>query len=266
MNVQAINDRCVLVEGEALASMRALLKDKSIDLICTDPPYGDHTHAMMGKERRNDGHKISEVLPFPPLTLDFIQDLAREFVRVGTGWINIFTDDRTIGAWGNALIAAGGEWVRTGYWVKTNPKPQMSADRPGTGAEAIVIGHVGGKMQWNGGGRAAVWRGNRDLDGLHPNQKPLWLMQELVGLFANEGATVLDPFAGSGTTGVACFTKERAGGLLPPDLECKACAKKHVEHLEKRPPIPLNYSFLGIEGHAPTFLGMRERLTKELAR
>ncbi len=268
MNIAIQRPRCVLLGGEALATMRAVVRDKSIDLICTDPPYGEHTHSMMGKDRRKDGGKESEALWFPPLTHGFVDALAAEFVRVCTGWIIIFTDDRTVGWWGDAILAAGGRWVRTGAWVKTNPKPQMSADRPSSGTENIIIAHAlpegDGRMVWNGGGRAAVWRGNRDMEGLHPNQKPLWLMQELLGLFAPAGATVLDPFAGSGSTGVAAFARDRIVGLQPVEIDCKACAKKHTDHMANRPPIPSNFSFAGIEGHPATLQIAKTRLEQAL--
>lgn len=265
--------RCVLLQGEALALMRLAIKNKSIDLVCTDPPYGEHTHAMMGKERRNDGRKTSKPLEFPPLTREMVEALAVEFVRVCTGWIIIFTDDRTQGWWGEAIIRAGGSWVRTGHWVKTNPKPQMSADRPSVGTEPIVIAHATGTgMEWFGGGRAGTfrgpadelpdaWRGNRDLEGLHPNQKPAWLMQELLGLFGPANSVVLDPFLGSGSTMAAGLATERIPGLLPMELACSACAKKGVEHIDKRPPIPDRFSFIGMESHVPTLQLATARLS-----
>jgi len=43
----------------------------------------------------------------------------------------------------------------------------------------------------------------------HPTVKPVHLMAWLVRLVSKEGDTVLDPFMGSGTTGVACKTLSR---------------------------------------------------------
>jgi DNA modification methylase len=43
----------------------------------------------------------------------------------------------------------------------------------------------------------------------HPTPKPLGLMRDWILLFTDEGETVLDPFMGSGTTGVACLTLGR---------------------------------------------------------
>ena len=45
--------------------------------------------------------------------------------------------------------------------------------------------------------------------GLHPTQKPIALMEWLVQTYTNEGDTVIDPFMGSGTTGVACAIHNR---------------------------------------------------------
>jgi len=43
----------------------------------------------------------------------------------------------------------------------------------------------------------------------HPTVKPIVLMEYLVKLVSREGAVVLDPFAGSGTTGIACINLGR---------------------------------------------------------
>lgn len=51
-----------------------------------------------------------------------------------------------------------------------------------------------------------VWKFGRDILklNLHPTQKPLKLIEELVKTFSNEGDLILDNCMGSGTTGVAC--------------------------------------------------------------
>ncbi len=252
---------CVLLHGDALALMRAVVPDKSIDLVCTDPPYGEHTHAKLGTENRGDGRKQREKLAFSPLSHDQVTELAAELIRVAKGWILVFTDDRSVSWWGRGFELAGGKWVRTGHWVKTNPMPLMRGDRPAVGCESIVIGHAVGKnMTWTGGGRAALWRGPRDQDNLHPNQKPLWLMQELLGLFGVVGGSVLDPFLGSGSTAMPCFTDHRIEGLSTLDHQCKHCAKRAVDALENRPPLPFGMSILGIESDLPTLEKAKARI------
>ena len=46
--------------------------------------------------------------------------------------------------------------------------------------------------------------------GAHPTQKPLELLNRLIALCTNPGDLVLDPFCGSGTTGVACAQLKRS--------------------------------------------------------
>lgn len=239
------HDRCAIVHGPALSTMRTVLADKSVDMVLTDPPYSQHVHANLGKERRNDGHQVRDALTFPPITEADIADLAVEFVRICKGWIIIFTDFYMSATWGAAIEAAGGSWIRTGQWVKTSPMPQMTGDRPACGAEDIVIAHAVGKsMVWNGGGHAAIWRGPRDR-GEHPNQKPAWLIQALLGSFAPPGGLVLDPFLGSGTTAFAALQNQRIAGEVVVETSCKECAKKRAE--EWQPPLPQNLRVLGVE-------------------
>ena len=103
------------------------------------------------------------------------------------------------------LPAGGAVYKRTCLWVKPDGKPQYSGDRPGIGYESIVACHAPGRSTWNGGGSRGVFIVNKggDLRTGHQTQRPLALMELLVRLFSNQGELVLDPLAGSGTTGVA---------------------------------------------------------------
>ena len=193
MNVVLDTDRVSLVQGESLAVLESFA-DKSFDVACFDPPYSKHVHDKFGKERRSDGIVVPDALTFPPMTPDLIHKVMCEVVRVTKTWILVTTDFYNTHLWGEAAQAAGGAWVRTGSWVKTNPKPQMSADRPGCGTEDILIAHAEPSgWSWNGGGHAATWRGNRDHgygDEPHPNQKPAWLMQRLEVVLLENGGHV----------------------------------------------------------------------------
>ena len=72
----------------------------------------------------------------------------------------------------------------------------------------------------NGGNGYKVYRGqkynnqldaviNRDILTDHPSQKPIKLISKLLDEFSNEGDTIFDPFAGSGTTAIACIKYKR---------------------------------------------------------
>jgi DNA modification methylase len=79
--------------------------------------------------------------------------------------------------------------------------------------EAIVVAHPKGRKRWNGGGKQGLYPYptaiDRDRSGLdermHTTQKPVALMEALIADFTEPGELVLDPFAGSGTTGVAAL-------------------------------------------------------------
>lgn len=61
--------------------------------------------------------------------------------------------------------------------------------------------------KWNAGGKRGVYIHNtnsRARDGRHPTEKPVRLFLELLADFTNKEEIILDPFMGSGTTGIAC--------------------------------------------------------------
>ena len=66
----------------------------------------------------------------------------------------------------------------------------------------------------------------------HPTQKPVALMRHLVELFTVEGDTVLDPFMGSGTTGVACVQTGRNFIGVEIDEGYFNIAKKRIEQAQ----------------------------------
>lgn len=192
----------------------ASLPDKSVDHVICDPPYSSHVHANLGAEDRDDGMTRRTELDFTCMTYELASRMAQQAGRVAKRWIVIFCDTFAIPTWDRALSSQALPIVRVGTWVKTDPMPQMSGDRPACGTESIVIAHAlrptgSGRMKWNGGGRPATWIGSQKPEGnnnkVHPTQKPDWLMERLVADFSDPGDLILDPFAGSGTTGVAAI-------------------------------------------------------------
>lgn len=65
--------------------------------------------------------------------------------------------------------------------------------------------------------------------GNHPTQKPLELMKRLIALCTSEGDTVLDPFCGSGSTGVACVSLGRNFLGIDLDQSFLKLATKRIE-------------------------------------
>jgi site-specific DNA-methyltransferase (adenine-specific) len=164
-------------------------------------------------------------------SIDGILDaVAQQIAERTRRWAVVFSDAETTYRWRNALEEHGMRYIRTGAWVKPDAMPQMTGDRPGTGMELCTITHFDGPMRWNGGGSLAVWthftsKGEARPD--HPCPKPLGLMVDLVTLFTDEGETILDPFAGSGTTGVAAKLNGRKCILIERDEKyCEVAANR----------------------------------------
>jgi site-specific DNA-methyltransferase (adenine-specific) len=168
-----------------------------VDLIFTDPPYGDaetHSSHLSGVTLR-DGTPARQALGFAGISQEELCSLASGWVEQARRWV-VFTCE-----WKHAHALP--HLVRLGIWRKPDGAPQFTGDRPGMGWEAIAICHREGRKRWNGGGKHAVWTvPKRSGDG-HPTQKPTALVGAWISDFAEAGEIILDPFMGSGTTGVA---------------------------------------------------------------
>ncbi|TGP43451.1 site-specific DNA-methyltransferase [bacterium M00.F.Ca.ET.228.01.1.1] len=174
-----------------------------VDAVITDPPYSEKTHKM-AKTNKGVGHgtKLITFSSFNGKEFDLVVEAC---VAVSDGWVVATCDYKHAARWYESP-----NFVRLGAWVKPNPMPQISADRPGQGFEAVLILHSGGrKKAWNRGGGAAVWTFPVHSGSEVPTQKPLALIESFVDDFTNLGETILDPFLGSGTTGVAALRMGR---------------------------------------------------------
>jgi site-specific DNA-methyltransferase (adenine-specific) len=183
---------CTLHLADAFELMPTL---GDVDCIITDPPYNPKTH----RGARSAKSLAASQIDFDSLTEEKFIEFCGNAVAQARRWVVMSC------AWQHAaeLEKAGLPLVRLGVWTKKNAAPQFTGDRPGVGWEAIAILHRDGKKHWNGGGHHAVWACNVE-HGEHPTQKPLPLLIDWVSKFTDEGETILDPFMGSGTTGIAC--------------------------------------------------------------
>jgi DNA modification methylase len=73
----------------------------------------------------------------------------------------------------------------------------------------------------------------RDID--HPSVKPLHIVKHIIANITNEGDTVIDPFMGSGTTGVACVELNRHFIGIERDEKHFALAKRRIEFAASQP-------------------------------
>ncbi len=199
-----------------------------VDLVLTDPPFSKYTHSN-AKSNRNKGHGNKaidfEAIDFEAIDFEAIDSLLRTVNC--DGWFVSFMDWRHIAEIARACPEPW-EFVRFGVWVKTNPMPQISADRPANGWDGICyLFPLGKKKQWNGGGHHGNWVGPLVSDGNHPTGKPLALVSTLVERHSISGNTILDPFMGSGTTLRAAKDLGRqAIGIELEEKYCEIAAKR----------------------------------------
>jgi site-specific DNA-methyltransferase (adenine-specific) len=183
----------------------ASLADKSVDHVICDPPYSQRTSENARRSRYNAGGGIDREGRF--IAFDGLDPatVTASLLRVSRRWVVVFCALEQLGEY---EASAGDSWVRAGIWNRENGAPQFTGDRPAQGAEGIAIMHPPGKKAWGGGGKRAVWSGPVEKDARdigHPTPKPIWLMHALVSDFTDPGDLICDPFAGSGTTGVAAI-------------------------------------------------------------
>jgi len=195
---------CRLILGDCAEVIKTLPK---VDAVITDPPYGDSdTHdGHLSKVTLKNGEPARQVLGFAGINSVDMQEIVSQWLKICTGWV-VFTCEWKFC---NELDNAG-YLIRFGIWRKPDGAPQFTGDRPGTGWEAVAICHNKGRKKWNGGGKHGfwIWPKGENKSG-HPTGKPIGLFQDFIKDFTSKGHVILDPFMGSGTTGVACVNLGR---------------------------------------------------------
>lgn len=218
--------RWAVVEGDCRDVLREL-PDASVDHVVTDPPYDQHT-----SEKARSSARAGRYVTFDGLTADEIARLVSDSVRVARRWCIAFCAVEQVGEY---ACTAGDAWVRSAVWHRSYTMPQLSGDRPAQAVEGIAIWHRAGHKRYAGrpfafwsfpGAKVRVENG-RELE--HPTPKPLELMLALVTDFTDPGDLVLDPFAGSGTTGLACLRLGRRCILIEREPQWAALCRERLE-------------------------------------
>lgn len=226
--------RWCVIHGDN-AEVLPALPDRSVAHVITDPPYTQRT-SDNARGSVTDGESLlksaRQYITFGGV--DGMEGwIASEAVRLADRWAVIFCAMEQIGTYADS---GGDAWVRGTAWVRTNSAPQFTGDRPGQALEGVAILHRKGKKRWNRGGDNLVFVGptvnsvsdpTRGSTG-HPTPKPEWLMLECLEAFTDPGDVVMDPFAGSGTTGVACLRLGRRFIGIERDATYAAVARERL--------------------------------------
>jgi len=189
---EVIIGNCRLIQGDCLEVMPML---EAMDCIITDPPYGigfpynSYDDTPEGLQRIIDG-----------LT-PFLLSAGRAVVTPGNTNVQRYPQARWLGAWTWDTTTARGMFG----WSQWQPILLYGEDVwPGTNSQG---GGLKSDRIHFSGGQAKI----SDAEGMgHTCPKPIEFMRRLVNRFSLPSETVIDPFLGSGTTGVACVNLGRA--------------------------------------------------------
>ena len=219
-----------LFQGDALEVMRAL-PTESFDMIFADPPYflsngGFTVHAgkraPVHKGKWDKSRGLADDMTFHQ---EWIEEARRLLKPNGTIWIS--GTYHSIYQCGYALQTSGFHILNDIAWFKPNAAPNLSCRVFTASHETLLWARKDKKarhyfdyaamkngdwpadsMKKPGLQMRSVWavhtpKPAEKIHGKHPTQKPLELLRRIVIASTPPGASILDPFAGSSTTGIA---------------------------------------------------------------
>lgn len=218
-------DDSILVLGDSFEILRKM-KSECFDMIFADPPYFLSNNGItcqggkMVSVNKGSWDKLNE----NATTIEEKHEFNRRWIRMcrrvlkpnGTIWISGTLHN--IYSIGMALEQEGYKILNNITWQKTNPPPNLACKCFTHSTETILWAKKDEKAKHyfnyekmkelnNGNQMKDVWTGSltkpsEKTEGRHPTQKPRYLLEKIVLASTQEGDLVLDPFCGSGTTGV----------------------------------------------------------------
>lgn len=237
-----------VVQGDSL-DLLSRLPSSSVDLVFADPPYhlsnGGFTcqsgrRARVDKGEWDASRGLAEDHAFQR---SWLREVQRILKPTGTVWVS--GTQHVIFSIGFAMQELGYHLLNTITWYKPNASPHLACRYFTHSTEFLIwaspkkrqpLAHTfhyaemkrenGGKQMrdvWpitsdfetpEPGGEPVIWSlptpGKLEkTHGRHPTQKPIALLDRVIRCSTDPGALVLDPFCGSGTTGVAAVALGR---------------------------------------------------------
>lgn len=199
--------------GDCIESLK-MMEGESIDLIFADPPYNLSAETSLtvksGKPVTCDKGEWDKVENIYEFNLKWIKACKEVLKPTGTLWISGTLHNHP--SVGMALKEAGYWIINDVIWFKPNATPLLSRNRFAPSTELIWVASKTKKYFFdyelakkiNGGKQMRnLWTisAKRHITS-HPTEKPEELLCRILSLGSKAGDLVLDPFMGSGTTGV----------------------------------------------------------------
>lgn len=232
-----------LYNGDCSVEMKKIL-DNSVDLILTDPPYNlgnfmINRSTNLAKMRDNffanagwDNLEFDEWVEH----MDVFFENAARVIKLG-GSMVIFMSIIKAETIIKLAEKHGFYYKTTGIWHKLNPMPRNMNLHFVNSTEAWIYFtykkktgtfNNEGKMIHDFVETSVVSNGEKKA-GKHPTQKPVALLEHFVKLLSNENDLVIDPFMGSGSTGVVCKKNNRNFIGIEVNSEYYEIAQKRIE-------------------------------------
>lgn len=227
-----------LHHGDAIEFMRTL-EPGSVQLTVTDPPYNVSQKNVdvrfLARPGQNGGTQ-----DFGEWDYDFqVGPVAEELSRVlaPNCQAYIFSSAKLIPEWIASMTPAFE--FRLLSWIKPDPVPS-AYKRHWRSATEHVLWFFRGSYTFNYGQHSEMFtwylqQSPKTEERCHPTQKPVRLLAHYIRVSSNEGDLILDPFAGSGSTGVAALKEGRRFIGSELDADYHAIALQRLEAAYQQP-------------------------------
>ena len=213
--------RLLCGDATQIEAVQRVLAGGLADMVFSDPPYNVNYGATMkdklrGKKRKITNDDLGDGFE------RFLRDACTNILAVTKGAIYICMSSSELHTLYRACTESGGHWSTFLIWAKnTFTMGRSDYQRQ---YEPILYGWKEGTDHYWCGARdqGDVWFVKKPIKNeLHPTQKPVELIERAIRNSSQARDVVLDPFAGSGSTLVACEKTGRQARLI--ELEPKYC-------------------------------------------
>ena len=212
-----------LIHGDCLEVMKGFA-DESIDCVVTDPPYkiitggctvipdknetrGIFDHRENRAKRKDWSDNCRKGKLFNENDIKFSEWLPEVYrVLKERTHFYVMVNDRNMQEMLNEGQRAGFKLVNILTWLKSNCTPNRYYMK---NTEFTILFRKGKARTINDAGSKQCIALPNIKNKLHPTQKPVELMEYYIANSTNINEFVLDPFMGSGSSGVACINAER---------------------------------------------------------
>jgi len=210
----------VLTHELRLGRWQDVLADvERCDVILTDPPYSERTHAGFRSgaaiEQLHDGFHRNRLAYEALATTEAVQFVERWSPVVGR-WSLIFGDNVSTVGWSAAWGDAG--WVTFAplAWLKRAAAPRMSGDGPCSAVEYVAAARPRRRTDRHHGSTPGYYETMTVRSYLKDNSNTVIGTKDVAGLkrilydYSRPGDLILDCFAGTATVGQACIETGRS--------------------------------------------------------